>query len=547
MNLIITRLKYALAISVISILVMGNLTPAASTPLRVGILPFQVNAPQDLSYLKNGIVDMLTSRLTWEGNVTVSPAPAKDPVNEQTVKDIGSQSGLDYLVFGSLTVLGNSISIDAKVIDITGKKPIRTFFIQSSSMDEVIPKIDLLATDINQTIFGRSVIADKTPPAAEPKRPIDESRAHPDKLAQGGFEDRTTHPSDLGPESAFSRRIEGITFWKSPNFSHLINGLAVGDVNGDDRMETVVVTPHTVFIYTVENNRMAEIQKIEMGRFIYIIGVDVADINGNGYSEIFATALNAQKNAVTSFVLEYDGQKFRTISEKLPWFFRVVRFSRSDSILLGQRGIVEDPFSGKIFQMAWKGAEYNEEKPILISEKLNLLGLTLGDIQNNGQNLPVAFDRQDYIHIFDASGKTISKGGDRLGGGTLYYHIPKENPDVDNWAYLPVRILISDINSDGKREAIVAGNQELAGRLLEQFRQYTKGKMTALSWDGIGLISIWETREISGAIRDFSIADFDNDGKEELVCAVVMKEGAIAFTDPKSAVIAYELGEIKTR
>ncbi|MFH1103314.1 MAG: hypothetical protein V1714_06060, partial [Pseudomonadota bacterium] len=250
MNLIITRLKYALVISAISILAIGGLAPAASTPLRVGILPFQINAPQDLSYLKNGIVDMLTSRLTWEGNVTVSPAPPKDPVNEQTAKDIGSQLGLDYVVFGSLTVLGNSISIDAKVIDITEKKPVRTFFIQSSSMDEVIPKIDLLATDINQTVFGRSVIADKTPPAAEPKRPIDESRAHPDKLAQGGFEDGTAQPSDLGPGSAFSRRIEGITFWKSPNFSYLINGLAVGDVNGDGRMETVVVTPHTVFIYT---------------------------------------------------------------------------------------------------------------------------------------------------------------------------------------------------------------------------------------------------------------------------------------------------------
>ena len=35
--------------------------------------------------------------------------------------------------------------------------------------------------------------------------------------------------------------------------------------------------------------------------------------------------------------------------------------------------------------------------------------------------------------------------------------------------------------------------------------------------------------------------DFNNDGKIELVAAVVVKEGSIAFMTPKSTIIAYEL------
>ncbi|PIU49091.1 MAG: hypothetical protein COS92_08505, partial [Desulfobacterales bacterium CG07_land_8_20_14_0_80_52_14] len=35
---------------------------SAATPLRVAILPFQINAPSELSYLKHGIADMLASR-----------------------------------------------------------------------------------------------------------------------------------------------------------------------------------------------------------------------------------------------------------------------------------------------------------------------------------------------------------------------------------------------------------------------------------------------------------------------------------------------------
>ncbi|MEW5910913.1 MAG: VCBS repeat-containing protein, partial [Thermodesulfobacteriota bacterium] len=343
MNRIFFRLNVIWTISAFLVFALFGIGAASQTQVRVGIVPFQINAPQDLTYLKNGILDMLTSRLTWDEKVTAIPVSPKGPVNEQNAGEIGVQSGVDVIVFGSLSVIGNSISIDAKVLDITGKKSIRTFFIQSPSMDDVIPKIDQLAADINHTVFGRTVAPEKPAQGVEPKRPADDIRAHPDKLAQGGFEDT---PS-ASPDSAFSssRQTEGPAFWKSQNFSYLINGIAVGDVDKDGRMETLAATPHTVFIYRVENNRMAEIQKIDMGRFVYIIGVDIADINGNGYPEIFATALNSQKNAVLSFVLEYDGTKYRTISEKLPWFFRVVRLSAAESILIGQRGLVEDPFS----------------------------------------------------------------------------------------------------------------------------------------------------------------------------------------------------------
>ena len=100
---------------------------------------------------------------------------------------------------------------------------------------------------------------------------------------------------------------------------------------------------------------------------------------------------------------------------------------------------------------------------------------------------------------------------------------------------------IADINADGKYEVIAARNHDIAKRVLERFRSFKSSQINVLSWDGLGLSNVWETRKISGYIRDFEIGDFNNDGNAELVAAVIMKEGSIVTTTPKSSLIAYEL------
>ena len=54
------------------VLIFGIQVPAAAKPLQVAIVPFKVNAEKDLSFLRDGIVDMLSSRLSLEDKVTSS-------------------------------------------------------------------------------------------------------------------------------------------------------------------------------------------------------------------------------------------------------------------------------------------------------------------------------------------------------------------------------------------------------------------------------------------------------------------------------------------
>ena len=59
---------------------------------------------------------------------------------------MGTGLGADYVLFGSLTVFGNSVSIDAKMVDVSGENRPLSFFNQSQGMDQVIPGINLFAS-----------------------------------------------------------------------------------------------------------------------------------------------------------------------------------------------------------------------------------------------------------------------------------------------------------------------------------------------------------------------------------------------------------------
>jgi hypothetical protein len=519
---------------------------AAQEPIRIALLPFKVNA----------IFDMLTSRLSQAGRVevlerkdtetAVQATAGSEAINEDLARKIGQQLNADFILFGSLTVFGNSVSIDAKMVDVTAQRPTMSFFDQSQDLGAVITKINLIAADINVNLFGRAAVARQTPAQTQPAQPDQaqtkqkdpaDIHAHPEKLLES---DRPDEEGELasGVEGA---RIVYKNFWRSASFKHLINGVAVGDLDGDKKLETVVITPHVVMIYRSERKKFFKTHELAKSNQKYFIGVDVADINNNGYAEIFVTSLNNQKNSASSFVLEYDGKNYNTIVKGRGWFYRVADLASRGKILLGQKHKSGQPFSGDIFEMHWQNSDYDPLNQIKTPRKISLMGLTVGDVLNDRLETVAAYKPNDKIQLFDTAGNEIWTGGERHGGSMLYYATPRKDlGDVENRLYFPMRLIIRK-GKDDSSEVIAVKNFDLTGMKLE-YRKFTEAYIEALSWTGLGLAPNWKTRKISGYIQDFALADFDNDGKTELVAAVIVKEGSIAFTTPKSVLIAYELG-----
>ena len=502
---------------------------------------------------------MLSSRLFLQDKVNIINRQATEKavaavggaLNETKARKLGTSLGADYVLFGSLTVFGNSVSIDAKMVDVSGKKQTLTFFNQSQGMDQVIPSINLFASDINEKEFGRVMETRRAAPAVGPSptqtgQSQTNPRAHPDKLIAGGIAsgelqgDQKTAPGSafLATQTAESQSTK---FWKSRSFKQRITGMAIGDIDGDGKQETVFTTEHTVEAYRYDNQRFIKIKTLAERNLDNLIGVDVADINGNGVAEIYVSALDPSRRYVRSFVIEFSGKSYAEIVKKTDWYLRVVDMPKRGKVLIGQKQGLESPFEKPIFELVWQNSGFDTADRVMRSKRANVMGFSLGNAMNDGSEAAVVFDELDHIRVYDLSGNQIWKDGEKSGGTPNYFKLPDHGVvrDFENHAFYPMRILIQDINKNGKNDVITIKNKRPSE--LVSYRSFTYGEIEVRNWDGIGLAVLWKTRKLSGYFSDFAVGDFDNDGQDELVAALVIKTGSVVTTKPKSALIAYEL------
>ncbi len=142
---------------------MAAQSPAGDTATaRVVILPFAMSTPANLNYLQGGIRDMLCSRLSSQGKVQVVDKSQTDmalkgekEIPQSEALRIGAGLKADYVLFGSVTSTGQSVSIEAKMAPVSGKTEPVSFYAQMKTLDDVTPQVNLFAQQINEKVFGK--------------------------------------------------------------------------------------------------------------------------------------------------------------------------------------------------------------------------------------------------------------------------------------------------------------------------------------------------------------------------------------------------------
>ncbi len=457
------------------ILALAGGSAYAQTPQKILILPFQIHAEKDLSFLKKGIADMLASRLAQEGKlVLISPAEAvqygPEPANARQALALGEKMKVDYVVFGSLTLFGESISTDARLIDVPQKKPLVTFNRFGKSHDEAISHVNQFAQKINTQVFGRKVAA--APPPVQ-KEVVDQSRRHPEAV----YKESGGMGSEYSYEVPGELKRKDFTIWRSRNFPMHIRGLAIGDVDGDGKNEAVFISEETLMVFRYVAGRFQKVAEIKGEFDTPFIGVDVADINANGKAEIFVSAITALDindqnpiQSLRSFVLEWSGKEFVKIVDQQNWYFRIIRVPPSGPLLLGQKRGFTGIFSGGVYLMTWQNGKYEPAQRQKLPKDANVFSFNYGDVMNNGQEMIVAFTPEEYLRILGKDMDQQWKSSKSMGGSGVYLEYVMDGqsdsssplagvPEMDNF-YIPQRILVADMEGDGKNEVIVVNNRD---------------------------------------------------------------------------------------
>ena len=517
--------------------------PALSgEPRKILILPFTVNAEKDLSFLQKGVFDMLSSRLVREGEVAPMSreetqrllGDVSGPLTEPQALALAGGIGADFVILGSLTVFGDSISTDARCVDVGGKSAVVTFNQAGKTQGDVITHVNAFARQINERVFGRRV---EPVAASAASSPVPDSRRHPDKI----WEDSRGGAYVYGAQA-----MEGqadFSVWKSRKFKDAILGVSVGDVDGDGQNEAVFINGSTVHVYRQAEGQLVKVQEIAEKRYNKLISIDVADINGNGTAEIYVTSLPVHSNTLGSYVLEWNGKAFQKIAKGDNRYYRVIDIPGRGKMLMGQeRGIVNDSFganelfSGTVFQLIWKNDRLEAGERQLLPRGVNIYGHTVGDLMNDGGEVVAAFTGRDFIRVTDRNGNEEWSSDERYGGSDRYLELMGEKQFKDERGddespmvtkvFLGQRLHIADMDGDGKNELIAVRNHDVTGQWLDQTRFYKSGHIECLAWDAIGMRLKWKTHK-TGYISDYVLGDLNNDGTEELVFAVNLKSGPI--------------------
>ena len=549
----------------VALLLSIGVTGWAKGKSTLAILPFSVSSAENIDYVQQGIWDMLASRLSLASKIEVInkdivlanlKESAKKELTLADVYGLGKKMNVDFVVWGSITKIGNNVSIDGKLVDVgTYKSPVG-IFVQSQGLDEIIPKINDFAQRISghitgdgaAPIAGLSAVA----PAQEPSSPQTVREKEIIAGMRAGKKGTLT-AIPLNPEFINSPQLlERKGFWMSQQFGTTFKGMDIGDVNGDGLNEIVVIDSSQVMIYQKKGATLTLLQQVPGKSYNNYLSVDVADINNNGVKEIIVTGMT--RNVLESFVLEWREGKFVPIATSLPWFLRVVHDSSDNNILLGQRMGMDAPFDFPIQEITWDGKQYREDRKMKIPEGLSVYGLTLDTIENRGAEKVIAFDADDYLVIYDKTDKPLSrihvlggssemvwKSDEQFGGSNNAFNPSVSTSFTENTAsyFVKPRIMTFDTNKDGKKELIVVKNNSATGRVFKNTTLFNSSEIYNLEWDGLGLTENWRTGKINGYVADYQFKDIDNDGQNEVVLALVLSVGVTI--QEKSVVAAYKL------
>ncbi len=148
----------------VTALLAGSVQTVTAARVRVLVLPFQIYAAQDLSYLGAKISSVLTKNLQSNGAQTVAyPGSADDArrlvaAGPEKIRRTAGELRAGFVIWGSLTRIGRHYSLDAKLIKTFGDRPPEKFFLEGRGMENLAASVERLAQRMALKLFKREKV-----------------------------------------------------------------------------------------------------------------------------------------------------------------------------------------------------------------------------------------------------------------------------------------------------------------------------------------------------------------------------------------------------
>ncbi len=192
----------------------------------------------------------------------------------------------------------------------------------------------------------------------------------------------------------------------------------------------------------------------------------------------------------------------------------------------------ETPFSAAAFKITRQQDQLQKAETI---PSPNQSFFSFAPFTNTNRELLYAYTSSgDYLNVVTSQMSRIWESGDNFGGSEeFFYNRTEQNSETIQPIYVQKRLI-----SLPTGEILAAQNE--GPRIMQRYRDFSESRVIALKWDGFTFAESWRTSQQGGYLADFSFADADNDGTDELVMAIIYSRKNL-IQKGRSTVVIYEL------
>jgi hypothetical protein len=471
-----------------AVLLAGSFAWAESKP-KVLLLPFRIYAPPEQhAFLRQGLRSMFVSRLTSEGLDILSDAATEALLTEEDkegvpsderAKEIGLRSEAQYAIFGTVTAMGGSYSLDLGILDLEKDPPKLTRMSEATDENKLIPKIADVAYQFRAIIEGVDVRRFRMA-SGEGELPEGEG-------TMGLFFRPTAESYGFEPSGNVTLRTRVVSF-------------DTGDLDGDGKAEIALVSRDRLMISSRDEDTMVLKDQMPVATGQEFLRVSVGDMNRDGKAEIYLVSLYGKR--AQSTVYAWDGG-FRKLAETAGHLNVVKNSAAGKRFLLYQGTNLSQFFARDIFFMALGPNNELTRKDPLPLKDAQIYTLAVADLNHDGHVEFLGLDAGNSINIWDTNGKSFYEGLKTLGGSNNVVEVGNVagQGDLAPRTEINGRIIVADVDRDGNDEVIAARNIANV-EMLNRLKLYKTSRLIAYRVEGLSLEQAWSTREIRYAISD---------------------------------------------
>lgn len=543
------RVRYVSALQALTGLLLALVllpAPAMAQMKTFMVFPFTYMGPPQYQHYGKGASSRFERKLTLPGTLE----PASDsvaatlgqtpPATASDARSLLAGTNTDYLVWGNVSVGESGVVLDVTLQGLTAD-PIH----KSSEvpMDEVTMELDRMADEMTQTLFNAGQEDVETPGQSA-------AAANPAFLDAQSTQQGFTAAS-VNPQFRYEGGTRNTGRWQSRGLRFASRSMAICDATGDGKNEVFILEEYTLHAYRIEDGKLKHLAEQKFSRKAEMIGVCAIDMDRDGASELVVSSFRDDLPLSHIFRFSPNGSGFSPVVEDVRMFLNVVRMPPNFTpVLLGQRkGRHRLLQSDDVYEVLVSGGDVIKSKRVPLPEFSNVYNISF--LPEGGSYKIVRLDKTGHIGVFSADLKPEYVSQETYNSSAIPLELPNEvvpgmgthrDAMEQQYYYVPLRTVVTNMmTGTDKYELLMNKDISVAAQIFKRFRTFTQGEIHGLFWDGTGMNLSWKTRRIKGTVVDYDIADYDNNGQDDLLVLVNTYPGAVQLEYRKTVLFAYDL------